>query len=148
MRRKISLKDIEPSECKCSTCKSMCTRPCWPSPEEANKMLDAGLTKSMWLDWWESSKELDYTEIVGPANNMRGGLRADVYPSGHNCIFFVEGLCKLHTSGYKPIEGRLANCKEKSETQGNLHLEVAKLWNSPLGRSTIVRWKKEVDRAD
>ena len=41
-----------PSECACGGCSQMCTRPCWPTPEEARRLIRAGLGDRLMLDYW------------------------------------------------------------------------------------------------
>ena len=55
------------------------------------------------------------------------------------------GKCELHATGFKPAEGRYAIHKEgRPEPWPNLHLAVAKSWDTKYGRAVVRIWKREV----
>lgn len=133
----MELKD-EGFKCSCDTCKSMCSRPCWPTPEEAERLIDAGFASKLMLDYWvgdaEDGGDID---LLCPANPGSEGRRADTFDIRRGCIFHVEGLCQLHDSGLKPIEGKMARCKD---SPSGIHFAIAKTWDTPKGKQVIARW--------
>lgn len=126
------------SECSCRKCQEMCQRPCWPSPEEADQMLDDGLGPKMMLDWWAAEEDI---YLICPAEPGREKDRASSYPRGGCVLQNPNGLCSIHNSGYKPLEGRTAMCSEKHP---NLHRDVAALWDNDEGREVVEKWKRLV----
>ena len=96
-------------ECQCSACQNMCkTTPCIGTPydmvaiqeheEYQNKILvtinAAGLPIG-----------IPPTYMLAPKFDAQKGC----------CAFFEEGKCVLHEKGLKPLEGKLASCKNGNE---------------------------------
>lgn len=131
--------------CNCHTCVEMCLRPCWPTPQEANRIMDLGYGPCLMLDYWVNIDKPD-TYIVCPANLRSQGTYAPSWP-GNNpadpCALLDKGLCMLHKHGAKPLEARLASCNPHQNDSQNIHERIAKLWDTPLGRKTVERFKKE-----
>jgi len=127
----------EPSSCDCKICRSYCNRPCWPTPAEAEQLMDAGFAHKLMLDYWASDELFPRTEILSPAIEGYEGEAAPWWPSG-KCTFHTEGLCELH-GAYKPLEGRLAH---HAETPRALHYEMVRTWATPEGRLVVDRWKR------
>ena len=129
------------SECACGTCANMCQRPCWPSPEESRKLMKAGMGHRLMLDYWDQMGGAIY--ILAPANKGYESDRAPHWPrTPEGCTFWSEKLCDLHVPGLKPLEGRLASCKDDGH-QANLHRDVAKLWDTPEAEALVAEWKKD-----
>lgn len=139
------MSDQEWEACSCQTCQDMCRRrPCWPAPDEARQLIEMGYGKRMMLDYWSGYP--DDIEIVAPANNEYEGRKAGLFPFGR-CVFLTEeGLCELHNTGAKPMEGRLAMCGDR--TPYGLHQDVAEMWDSEEGREVVELWRKEVSEND
>ncbi len=131
-------KKYEETECSCKCCIEMCMRPCWPLPEEAEKMIKAGLANKLWLDYWGDADDKIF--IVGPAAVGYEGKDAPFWPIG-KCTFLKEDLCEIHNSGFKPFEGRVSDCKKNLP---DLHGDVAQTWNSEKGREVVELWKELV----
>lgn len=144
------------SVCACAVCVGFCQKhPCLGTPEEAEKLLDAGFADRMMLDCWyyPSMSHPEKTENVyrvQPAGKGNEGKQAGFWAPFKEwpCTMLTEeGKCLLHDPGLKPLEGRVAS-HEKIETG---HDEVEKLgawleaqWDTPRGRRVVERWKKEV----
>jgi hypothetical protein len=152
-----SRKETEMASCKCPECQQMCAyRTCWPTPEEADKLLDLGYANQMWLDYWirediiEDLSDYEYDcsiYIIAPAGKGYGGRYAPSNPAGKPCVLQDEnGLCTIHDI-CKPMEGRLATCKT-NEIVPNLHEKVAMLWDSDLGRKVVKKWERLTERKD
>jgi len=149
----VSIEKNEGCVCSCDTCKSMCDRPCWPAPSEAEALIEAGYGDKLMLDHWVGSPQdnpaEEYcgdTRILAPACKGYEGRRAPFWPEG-GCAFQNENnLCALHNKGLKPIEGRLANCgSDGGKTPDDLHREVAKLWDNPEAQRLVTRWDDMVE---
>ena len=52
--------------CSCKECIDACVKkPCWGTPEDIEKIMDAGHISRLMRDWWERSPGLLY--IIAPA---------------------------------------------------------------------------------
>lgn len=131
--------------CTCSTCKQMCRCPCWPSPEEANKLMKLGYGEFMMLDYRDMQDKSDHwyrVYVICPANDGFEGKDAPWMPSAEKkgCVFQDRnGLCELHHV-CKPIEGRWADCKGNNHGHRD---QVAKMWDNAEGRTTVAAWKRK-----
>ena len=131
-------------EHSCETCVGMCeNRPCWPTPDEAEKMLNAGLARKMMLDYWVNRPEDIY--ILAPAIVGYGADNAPFWPSGRCILLSSDGLCKIHDSGFKPLEGAVADCQNDKASEGVREFIVSQ-WDTPKGKKLVQRWEKEVGR--
>lgn len=153
--------------CACEPCRAMCKRPCWPTPAEAVRLMDAGYASRLMLDSLARENERDEKDrilILCPANPGMGGKEVDydeVYrlvrlgmiamqlgntpprkalPIFKGCTFYYRGKCRLHDDGLKPLEGRLAHHGEQwHKSGGEIHVEVGGLWDSKAGRALETR---------
>ena len=141
MKTTNKLKFIE-TECSCLVCKSMCLRPCWPTPEEAELLIELGygdrLMKDWLKDWWVADEGNIY--VLCPAQRGYEKRQASSWLHPVPCTFqTADGLCELHDKKLKPVEGRAACC-----TDGvNLHEAIAKLWDNKKAQALVKKW--EVD---
>jgi Fe-S-cluster containining protein len=130
--------------CSCNECKAMCKRPCWPTPSEALRIMDAGYAERLMLDYWVASPNDIY--IISPAEKGREMANASFVPIG-GCAMQdpTTGLCAIHS--IKPIEGRVAHhsTAERQNGKVNIHKEVAMLWDSEEGRKVITDWKNRIN---
>ena len=135
--------------CSCKTCKGMCKRACWPTPQEAARLLDAGYANKLMLDAWIGGFDNDHKDcyLVCPATPGFGGRWApglgddfDWFGAGlrGGCVMHgSDGLCELHDKGLKPFEGRVAH---HSKDVPRLHEAVARTWYSNEGRAVVQRF--------
>lgn len=127
--------ELKESSCECQKCVNMCanSRPCWGTPDDIKKIIDAGYGNRLMTDWYsgESTNHeeilLETPAIVGYEQSM-----APNYPIGR-CTFLTENnKCELHDKGLKPIEGRMASCDDSihhSSAMKKLHHEtIINLW--------------------
>lgn len=137
----------EESECSCEICKGMCQRPCWGTPEDIKKIIDAGFGDRLMADFWEGSKETNDEDVEILCGALKGheAMLAPFFPiSKEGCSFFKNGLCELHDLKLKPIEGRLATCKDVPEEKWeSIHKNVMKTWNTEEGRDLVKKWKEK-----
>ncbi len=121
--------------CSCEECAEMCNRPCWPTPEEASKLIELGYGDALMLDYWSASPDI---YLLCPAEKGREGMTASFIPTG-GCVMLKDGLCALHGI-CKPLEGRAAH---HAKCPDGLHQSVAALWDSDEGRAVVDTWRNE-----
>jgi hypothetical protein len=126
--------------CACDACVDMCRkRPCWGTPEDIEKLIDAGYALKFMLDFWCGySSDI---EIVCPATAGHQGLRADSFGDiqGRCVLLTPEKKCEIHH--LKPIEGLKAGCKS-SDGSSRCHRAIASLWDTAHGRAVVEKWRK------
>lgn len=79
------------TQCKCNKCKSQCQTPCLGTPEDIEKIIDAGYADCIYKTEWASGI------IMGVTTEMITMYQAEATDAG--CIFFKDGLCELHDLG-------------------------------------------------
>lgn len=133
--------------CSCEDCVAMCkNRPCWPSPEEAKKLIELGYGDRLALDYWvgegdDGLGELGETiHIVSPAIVGREGRNAPFWPTGRCTFLTDDNKCELHDI-CKPMEGRLQIHENSTEQARGIHRDVASLWDTQEGRSVVHLWE-------
>jgi len=142
----------QPKDCACETCQGYCQyRAGWPTPVEADKLLDLGLADKLWLDYWgggfdddEEDGYRDEIDIVAPAAVGYGGERAPFWPEGR-CIFYTDGgMCSIHDSGAKPFECRMA--RHDHTPTLSAHEQVAQMWDTPEGKKVVSKWRSKINQ--
>lgn len=135
----MDLKSLKNIECSCQQCKDMCKLPCWPTPEEADRLIENGYADKMMLDYWV--RQGGDILLICPAE--KGSEKGDAsYLRNNGCVMQDEkGLCKLHDNGLKPIEGRVTSSHSPMD---DLHEAVAFSWDNDFGKSIIEKWKNIV----
>jgi hypothetical protein len=117
--------------------------------------MDAGYGQRLMKDMW-GDIDNGNTQVLCPANPGYEGRESPAYFDHERddmitmllsviempklrtgCIFLENDLCILHDQGLKPTEGQLTCCKRD---HGDLHEDIAKLWNSDEGRAAVARW--------
>lgn len=140
--------------CKCDRCVSLCRRnPGWMTPEEAQKAIEAGFAKSLMRDWLEPCDEVGNEEriyLLAPASEGCEGQDApefDFFTFLTNtnlckgpCVLLEDGLCKIHDSGFKPIQCR-ENHGHGKDGYVVTNYDVAKLWDTEIGKQTLANWE-------
>ena len=128
-------------ECKCNLCKSQClTCSCLGTPEDIEKIIDAGLGEHIKETEWLAGV------IMGTMKSSILMYQAE-YKDKTGCVFFVDGLCRLHASGLKPTEGKLSHHSTRADNfnpKRALALLVAKEWINPENQEIIDRIKKKI----
>lgn len=127
IQKKISRKTgRKPTQCKCERCKNQCKTPCLGTPQDIKKLIDAGFKDYLIAKQWAFGLVLGRLEYTIP---MVQAIQKD---DGW-CIFYDNGLCKLHNLSLKPTEGRLSHHSIKPENyvfSKGLAYNVAKEWLS------------------
>jgi hypothetical protein len=132
------MKQYIKTQCVCEICKEMCVRrPCWPSPDEVVKLIEAGYGDRLMLDYWCADPDIN---IIAPACIGSERSRAPSFRFTRCTFIGALGLCELHDIGLKPIEGRLTHHDGDLK---DLHYDVAMLWESDEGREVVQKWRDE-----
>lgn len=130
--------------CSCEKCVNMCkyTRPCWGTPEEFERIIDAGYGRKLMLDWWIASPNIYFLSgaIIGYE-----GQRAPPIPMGQCAFLDKNNRCELHDKGLKPTEGRVVIHDQGYDDE--LHCLFPRTWKTKAGMSLIKRWKLEISEA-
>jgi hypothetical protein len=136
-------------ECSCDHCKKQCSHPCWPLPEEAQALIDAGYGDSLMVDWWARGEDL---YLLCPATTQQQGNFAPESWTFHSdtCVFFnKDGLCELHDLKLKPVEGRIAHHSHYTH-RNNLswdisrsHEHIAMTWDNEEAQKIVTKWRNE-----
>ena len=125
-------------ECKCKICVEMCNyRPCWPTPNEARKLIDAGYSDRLMVDWY-SDDESEIIYILVPALVGYEGERAPWWPEG-TCTFLKNDLCEIHD--LKPKEGREIDHTSSYDFCAELHKKIIHMWDNDDCKNLIERWE-------
>jgi hypothetical protein len=105
-------------------------RPCWGTPEDIKKIIDAGFRDRLMFDYWSGDPDI---YMLAPALVGYEGKNAPWWPNG-KCTFLDQNdRCELHDLNLKPLEGRVACCPDKrvgGESHRKLHYDVAMTWNN------------------
>lgn len=127
------------TNCKCNKCKSQCQTPCLGTPEDIEKLIDAGYASELCRTEWASGI------IMGVTTELIPMIQAEATDAG--CIFFKDGLCELHDLGLKPLEGRLSHHSIKIDNfnpKKSLAWLIAKEWIDERNADTIQRIKEKL----
>ena len=130
--------------CSCDICVKMCEHPCWATPEEATKLIQAGYGNKLMNDYWVGDRfdNPNYDiQLLCPAEKGREGLTAKFFPI-NSCIFFNNNKCDLHNLGLKPLEGRIVDHQQKEEYK-DLHKKIAMMWNNKEAQKIVEEWDKK-----
>jgi hypothetical protein len=116
----------------------MCLQsPCFPTPEEVEKLVAAGHKDKLMLSTYVDPETFqpqygvfDMYQLVAPVRTSKG------------CSFLDDkGLCTLHEKGLKPLEGRLAS---HDLPDFGLRVWVCSKWDSEKGKEIIQQFEAEV----
>lgn len=124
----------KPCECKCSLCKQQCHTPCLGTPQDIEKLIDAGYTDKLAPTLWGAGMMMGVINIPVP---MVQAIKDEEY-----CIFFHNGLCELHDKKLKPTEGRLSHHSTRIDNfkpSKSIAWNVAKEWLSVDNTEIIER---------
>ena len=125
------LQQIKPNSCSCDSCKKMCNNsPCFPTPDEAQKLIDEGHADKLHM-------------VVWPVMGVHAAITPKPAANGH-CIFQDDaGLCTLHEAGLKPLEGRMAHHDHEPRMDFYLRLEVAQTWENAKGLQMMYKFPEK-----
>ena len=112
-----------PVQCSCSICKQQCHTPCLGTPDDIERIIDAGYAYRLELTNWATGIFLGVINVAVPMIQPVAGKEY--------CAFFENGLCILHDKNLKPTEGRLSHHtvrKDNFNPVMSLAWNVAKEW--------------------
>lgn len=131
----MAMDDVNETSCACDTCKAMCNRPCWPTPEEAQRLIDAGYGGRLMLDYWvQSGGDI---LVLSPANQGSEGQKAAFWPHGRCTFQDDRGVHRIHDQGLKPLEGRVAH---HDCGPADMHERIARMWEIPEHQERAATW--------
>ena len=108
--------------------------------EEADHAIEAGYGTRMML---EMAPGFSFGVLSPAFKGCETKFAFNEFAS-NGCTFLVDGKCELHGTGYQPLECRY--CHHERDGMGpRCHADLEKDWNTPAGRSLIVRWSKIVN---
>lgn len=131
------------SFCKCNLCKEQCNTPCLGTPKDIEKIIDAGFKKEIYeTDWYAGI-------IMGVIDKPVLMYQAELVEKTGKCVFFENGLCKLHDLGLKPTEGKLSHHSSRLETfkaSRSLSWLISKEWLEKKNEEIINRIRKKLSQ--
>jgi hypothetical protein len=135
-------------ECNgCSKGVAMChMRPCWGTVEDFKRIIDAGYSKQLMIDYYRSDSinKGENVYFLSGANNSNECSKANWNPKG-KCSLLENDKCVVNA--IKPTMGSIMCCKNKFKSNRYLHACV-KTWMTQEGKELIEKWKKMVDYVD
>lgn len=124
----------KPCVCGCKLCQQQCHHPCLGTPQDIEKLIDAGFGDKLALTDWAVGILMGVTNAPIPMIQATS--------NGGWCVFFHDGKCELHDLGLKPTEGRLSHHSTKIDTftaKKSIAWNVAKEWFNPENREVVRR---------
>ncbi|MGE5583624.1 MAG: hypothetical protein ACM3X9_13980 [Bacillota bacterium] len=106
--------------------------------KEASKAIDAGYANRMML---EISPEMSFGVLSPAFKGCEGGLALNIHAK-RGCNFLKNNLCELYGTGFMPLECRFCH-HERAGLGSFCHSDLEKDWNTPAGRSLVVKWGQQ-----
>lgn len=123
----------KPIECKCKQCKAQCLdTPCLGTPSDIVRLVISGYADKLAKTVWAVR-----TVLTGEVPIMMVQL---IQQDDGSCIMYENGLCKLHTLGLKPTEGKLSHHvidKRNIGIRKSIAYNVAKTWLSEDNKNLV-----------
>lgn len=133
--------DIIETECDCEKCRIMCHAPCCGTPEDLEKIIDAGYGARLMYDDIITHK--NDVKMLKPALKGHEGERAPwETASKDGCTFWNNGKCDLHSLGLKPTQGKLANHANTQKQNDMMGEMIFESWRTDDAKKVIEKWKK------
>ena len=146
--------------CSCEKCTRACRRrPCWGTPEDAKKLIEAGFAHRLMDDYWlgdgpgDSDIHLLCPACVGYEGRAAPevsvvvvNLACHTNPFGRCTFLDGDNRCELHDKKLKPLEGRRYWCEEPRGEALARHERCAMVWNNEEARALVERWREEVSK--
>lgn len=134
------LDDMQSKACSCDRCKTTClVSPCIPRPKEMHALIENGLKDRFSPTVWLNTHTLKTYVCIAPlgTNWEYNGHKL------HKCTLLdKDGLCTLHDSGLKPIEGRVVICSEP-DPKAILRTKICEEWSQEEGVRIIKKYYGE-----
>jgi hypothetical protein len=130
--------NVKYSECDCKKCSSMCHAPCCGTPDDIEKLMNAGYGNRLMYDNLEGGETM-----LKPALKGYEGIRSPWETSNEEgCTFWKEGKCELHDLGLKPSQGKLAHHSLTTEQHAEIGEYVNNSWKNHKGDEVIEKWNQ------
>ncbi len=140
---------MKKTECKgCVNGINMCKRrPCWGTVDDFKKIIDAGNSKKLMIEYYNSDSLNSNKNIyfLSGASNGNERSKADWNPKG-TCLFLENDLCSINS--IKPTMGAIACCKGDQPNHKKDNEECIATWDTKEGKNLIEKWKVMVDYED
>lgn len=113
----------KPTSCSCEKCQSQCHTPCLGTPEDIERLINAGYKDRLAPTEWVVGMIfglIDHPVLMVQAKIENGW-----------CTFYHDGKCELHEQGLKPTEGKLSHHSiriDNFDPKKSLSWLVAKEW--------------------
>lgn len=115
----------KPTSCACEKCRNQCKTPCLGTPEDIERLIEAGYGNRLSpTEWWAGS-------LMGVVKGPVLMIQAKREDNGWCTFRRPDGLCELHDKGLKPTEGRLSHHMmglDNFDPRRNLAWLVAQEW--------------------
>lgn len=93
----------KPTSCACEKCRNQCKTPCLGTPEDIERLIEAGYGDRLSpTEWWAGS-------LMGVVKGPVLMIQAKREDNGWCTFRRPDGLCELHDKGLKPTEGKLSH---------------------------------------
>lgn len=129
--------------CSCEHCLAMCHRPCWGTPKQIQKIIDAGFGNKLMIDYYykdDSMSEESTVPILSPAlKGLEGDYVSWMPMSSEGCTFWHNNLCQLHDKGLKPLEGQTAY-HEKDPVNSGVRQFIIDSWENSEAEAMVAEW--------
>lgn len=119
-------------------------RPCWPTPDDVQRLIEADYADRLMVDWWFDRDKGKTIYLLTPAIVGRESGEAPAHPEGACTFLNADGLCQIHDGGLKPTEGQIALCGNR--TPEGLHERIARAWDDVVAQALIDRWEAHPPR--
>lgn len=136
----------EPPACSCKTCRMNCLIPCWGTPDQMRRIMDAGYADRLSPDVVLSDHAV---WMLQPAAKGYEGKNAPLTAFEHadagGCTFWdLDGqmLCALHDAGLKPLEGRMSHHHPMYSNADWIRGYIASKWDTDEGRQLVAEWRE------
>ena len=107
-------------------------RPCWGTPEEIQKIIDAGHGDKLMKDWWVAEPDI---LILSPAIVGYENETAPESPRGRCTFLTPDNMCEIHD--LKPLEGKAAIHSNDSRREHDNHELAAMTWNNEKSQNFV-----------
>jgi len=119
---------------------------CWPTPDEARRLIAAGYGDRLMLDSYYLVGEGEgKVFVLMPAAPKHGGERAVSWVKGLGCGLLFAGRCLLHDQGLKPIDGKLAH--HAVRYGWGFYYKIALTWTTPGAKWLVQYWQMHYEKA-
>ena len=138
------IKGLKETECSCEQCQNMCKEPCCPTPDEVEKLIEAGYSNRFSLDDWDC--DVNPKPMIKPALKGYEQYRAPFETkTEEGCTFWKEGKCELHDTGLKPMHAKYSHHSTLADLEVYEKLEkwIKESWGTEKATKLIETYKEK-----